>query len=97
VPSTAQLVATATNALGGPLNPEKQTLLQAVVEQPTEDNWRTAAHLIVDGSHFVTLWQAVAAVDPECPRDSEALTSYLPTSFTVRRALARALAGEVTR
>lgn len=52
----------------GPLGEEPRARLEAVLENPTEETWDEAAHLIVGKDGFTTLWQAWVKVDPDAPR-----------------------------
>lgn len=42
--------------------------LQAVVDTPNLDTWDDAYTIILNGRSFMTLWQAVIAVDPTFPK-----------------------------
>lgn len=52
----------------GPLKPRERTRVRAVLYQPTEETWDDAHGIIVGGDGWMTLWQAVIAVDPTFPR-----------------------------
>jgi hypothetical protein len=48
--------------------------LQAVVDSPNQDTWDDAYSIILNGRTFMTLWQAVIAVDPTFPRSGPVTT-----------------------
>lgn len=54
--------------LFGRLAPTERTRLRAVLYQPTEDTWDDAYSVIVGADRWMTLWQAMIAVDPTFPR-----------------------------
>jgi hypothetical protein len=54
--------------LFGRLGPNQRTRLRAAIYQPTEDTWDAAHTIIVGADGWMTLWQAVIAVDPTFPK-----------------------------
>lgn len=52
----------------GHLKPRERTRLRAVLYQPTEQTWDDAYSIIVGADGWMTLWQAVLAVDPSFPK-----------------------------
>lgn len=58
--------------LWGRLTAPIKTRLRAAVYQPTEETWNNAYSIIVGSDGWMTLWQAVIAVDPTFPRSGPA-------------------------
>lgn len=52
----------------GKLKPEYKTMLRAVLYHPTEETWEDAHSIIVGADEWMTLWQAVIAIDPTFPQ-----------------------------
>jgi hypothetical protein len=52
----------------GKLRPEYKRALRAVLYHPTEETWEEAHSIIVGADGWMTLWQAVIAVDPTFPK-----------------------------
>jgi len=83
----------------GALNLECRTRLQAVIDEPNLDTWEDAHSLIIGADGWITLWQAVIAVDPTFPRTGPTTTlkgkkltdwERVPDRSTIRQALAYA-------
>ena len=53
--------------LYGRLKPRERTRIRALIYQPTEDTWEDAHSIVVGSDGWMTLWQAVLAVDPTFP------------------------------
>jgi 8-oxo-dGTP pyrophosphatase MutT (NUDIX family) len=63
--------------LFGRLQPEYRERLKAVLKRPTERTWDNAYSIIISGSgKWLTLWQAVLAVDPTFPRTGPATDQH---------------------
>jgi len=57
------------NNIFGKLKPEIKAKLQAAIDNPCQDTWDEAYSIILRTNPMVTLWQAVAKIDPEmCKR-----------------------------
>ena len=54
--------------LWGSLDADCRKRLENVVNNPTDNTWDNAYSLILSGQSFMTLWQAVIAVDQSFPR-----------------------------
>ncbi len=54
--------------LYGRLKPRERTRLRALIYQPSEKTWDEAHSIIVGGDGWMTLWQAVIAVDATFPK-----------------------------
>lgn len=52
----------------GKLEPETRERLQAVLDDPSDDTWSNAYSVIIGADRWMTLWQAVLAVDPTFPK-----------------------------
>lgn len=52
----------------GKLRPEYKRALRAVLYHPTEETWEEAHSIIVGADGWMTLWQAVIAIDPTFPK-----------------------------
>jgi len=52
----------------GKLKPQYRTMLRAVLYHPSEETWDDARGIIVGADGWMTLWQAVIAVDPTFPK-----------------------------
>jgi hypothetical protein len=51
--------------LFGPLSGELRARLTAAIENPCEETWDDAYTVILSREDWITLWQAVLAVDPD--------------------------------
>ena len=59
----------------GKLKPEYKTMLRAVLYHPTEETWEDAYSIIVGSDKWMTLWQAVIAIDPTFPKEGPSTDS----------------------
>jgi hypothetical protein len=99
--TTAEALDHATN-LFGPLGPDCQRRIHALLANPCEETWDDAHSIILNGDTWRTLWQAVLLVDPSFPtsgpvndaagRRLEGWTA-IPNRFTIRRAIQLAVEG----
>lgn len=73
----------------GELSPAIRKRLDRVLEKPTNNHWDDAFSIIVGADGWMTLWQAVIAVDPLFPKSKpcDGPWPVVPDSFTIRRAL----------
>jgi len=80
----------------GKLNGLAKARIQAFVDNPTTETWDECHTLILNGKTFLTLWQAVIAVDPSFPKtgrceDVKGLMlkdwKAIPTVETLRKAI----------
>ena len=73
----------------GALSPEARKRLDRVIESPTHNHWDDAYSIIVGADGWMTLWQAVRAVNPSFPfsKPCDEPWPVVPDSFTIRRAL----------
>lgn len=49
--------------LFGKIKPDIRKRLEAVVAKPSQRTWNDTHGIVLDGSSFITLWQAVLEVD----------------------------------
>jgi len=85
----------------GPLSPDVQQRLAAVLSRPTADTWDDASSIIICHSPITTLWQAWLAICPGAPKTGRRSTdmaenaitewSQIPDPFTLYRAIKTAL------
>lgn len=54
--------------LWGPLSGEIRVRIMAVINDPCDETWDDAHTIILNRETWMTLWQAVIAVDPAFPR-----------------------------
>lgn len=66
VTSNITSLAFATN-LSGALKPSTVAKIQTYIENPTFDNWDEIKGIIISSKSFITIWQAVQAIDPSFP------------------------------
>ena len=84
--------------LFGHLKPELLQRLQAVIDNPTAENWEDAHGIIISKKKFTTLWQAVCKFDNTFPvrtkpvRIGETIPpsekwERVPTSLAIKQAI----------
>jgi hypothetical protein len=73
----------------GSLSPAVRTCIRAVVANPTQETWDKAHCKIIGSDRWMTLWQAVLAVDPTfCQsKPSRGPWPRIPTQQTLVKAL----------
>jgi len=54
--------------LFGKLKSAERSRLMAVIEDPNQETWSDAHGIILDRGSWMTLWQAIIAVDPTFPK-----------------------------
>lgn len=86
----------ATN-LFGQLEGEVRDRLIAVLANPTQETWEDAYSIVLRREGFMTLWQAVLAVDPGfvTSKPSGGLWPRVPDYDTIASAIRYAVTGEV--
>lgn len=63
--------------LFGPLNGELRMRLMDLVNNPSEQTWEDARSIILNPAKFLTLWQAVLAVDPSFAQAKAPVTRWV--------------------
>lgn len=61
----------------GPIGGELRARLVAAIERPGEETWDDAYTVILDRGSWLTLWQAVIAVDPSFAAVSGPVTQWV--------------------
>jgi hypothetical protein len=99
--TTAKALDLATD-LSGPLEPDCQRRIRALLADPCDETWDDAHLIILNGNTWRTLWQAVLLIDPAFPTSSPVTDAAgrplepwtaIPSTFTIRRAIQLAVEG----